>query len=395
MKTRSHVCLVVAFSLAGSSAFAQRHLIADGTTDTYTLINSVLAPGYDAIEDPECLHPDFGPHITQAAEADAGKAVFVFHMHRDIDGDSCSRVDRQRNEIKTYGPSPAYVKGFFGDNVTYRWRFKLDAGFQPSPNFTHVHQIKAGDGSNSGSPIFTITPRTGTPDKLELIHVDSAGTTTKPRIVDLAPFKGQWVEAYERITYTDPGTYSIELRRLSDGVVLLSYASSNIETWRTGGTTFVRPKWGIYRSLNNVGSLRDETVRFDRFCLAKGADDCPADGTSTPTPTPTSTPTPTAAPTPTPTPSSVAPAPPTGLSATSTTKKKISLGWTASAGAATYNVKRGTQSGGPYALIAAGVGSTSYVNSGLASGLSYCYVVSAVNATGESGNSNEACATAR
>jgi hypothetical protein len=45
--------------------------------------------------------------------------------------------------------------------------------------------------------------------------------------------------------------------------------------WRNQ-TTFVRPKWGIYRSLNSPGYLRDEDVRFDSFCLAKGADDCPS-----------------------------------------------------------------------------------------------------------------------
>jgi hypothetical protein len=40
------------------------------------------------------------------------------------------------------------------------------------------------------------------------------------------------------------------------------------------GSTFVRPKWGIYRSLNNPSYLRDEAVLFQYFCLAKGTDDC-------------------------------------------------------------------------------------------------------------------------
>jgi hypothetical protein len=46
--------------------------------------------------------------------------------------------------------------------------------------------------------------------------------------------------------------------------------------WRTG-TTFSRPKWGIYRSLNSQSFLRDEQVRFDRFCIAKGSDVCPSE----------------------------------------------------------------------------------------------------------------------
>jgi HYR domain-containing protein len=270
---------LVALALLGaaSAASAQVHLVADGQTDTYALINSVLAPKRNALETPDCLHPEFGPHVSQVFDDDLRKPVFVFHMHTDVDGDTCARIDRQRNEIKTYGPSPAYVKGFFGDAVTYRWRFKLDASFQPSSNFTHIHQIKAGDGSNSGAPTFTLTPRSGSPERLELIWVNSAGTTSKVQTVPLAGFKGEWVEAYEKLTYTDPGSYSIEIRRLRDRAMLLSYSNDNIETWRTGGTTFVRPKWGIYRSLNNIAALRNEQVRFDDFCLAKGADDCPAD----------------------------------------------------------------------------------------------------------------------
>jgi Fibronectin type III domain len=364
--------------LGSSPLWAQTYPTADGQTDTYTLINGVLAPGANATETPDCSHPAFGPHITQAADTELGKAAFIFHIHVTPDNDRCVAFDRQRNEIKTYGPSPDYLKGFFGDTVTYRWRFRLDAGFQPSPNFTHVHQIKAGDGTNADAPIFTLTPRSGSPDKLELIHVDSAGVTTKVQIVDLAGFKGQWVEAYEKVTYTDPGAYSIEIRRLSDGALLLSYANAAIETWRTGGTTFVRPKWGIYRSLNSSSYLRDEQVRFDRFCLAKGTDDCPASPGPTPSPTPIPAP----------------PAAPTGLTATPGGKKKIDLGWTASTGAASYNVKRATTAGGPYSLIASGVTGTTYTSSGLRSGTSYCYVVSALNSSGESGNSNEACATA-
>ncbi len=268
------VLLFSVLALLSSTAplFAQRFVIADGVTDTYTLINSTL--GGNAIESPDCIHPEFGPHITQAFDSDLGKASFIFHMHVTPDNDRCVAFDRQRNEIKTYGPSPDYLKGFFGDSVTFRWRFKLDAGFQPSPNFTHIHQIKAGDGPDAGAPIITLTPRAGTPEALQIIHVDSGATSTVVASTELTPLKGIWVEAYETLTYSFNGTYSIELRDLGTGTLLLSYSSSNIDLWRNG-TTFVRPKWGIYRSLLSQSYLRDETVRFDRFCLAKGVDDCP------------------------------------------------------------------------------------------------------------------------
>ena len=86
------------------------------------------------------------------------------------------------------------------------------------------------------------------------------------------------------------------------------------------------------------------------------------------------------------------PSAPTGLTATPG-NNQVSLGWNASAGASTYNVKRSTTSGGPYSVIATGVTSTSYVDMTAGNGTTYYYVVSAENGVGESGNSNEASAT--
>ena len=180
-------------------------------------------------------------------------------------------TDRQRVEIKTYAASPDNLKGTVGENIIYKWSFKLPVGFQPSSNFTHIHQIKAVDGDDS-SPIFTITPRLGTPNKLELIYVENATSgTNKVSIVELLPFLGNWIDAEERINVGSNGFYSIVLKKRSDGSVLLSYTNNNIATIRPDNT-FIRPKWGIYRSLNDVANLRDEAVRFSDFSIAEVSD---------------------------------------------------------------------------------------------------------------------------
>jgi len=47
---------------------------------------------------------------------------------------------------------------------------------------------------------------------------------------------------------------------------LFSYSNSNIRTWKTDAD-FLRPKWGIYRSLKDADNLRDEAVLFADFSI--------------------------------------------------------------------------------------------------------------------------------
>jgi len=86
------------------------------------------------------------------------------------------------------------------------------------------------------------------------------------------------------------------------------------------------------------------------------------------------------------------PAAPTGLKAVAG-NNQVSLSWTASSGASTYNVKRTLTSSLNYALVASGVTATSFTDTTVTNGTTYFYVVSADNTAGESPNSNEASAT--
>ena len=91
------------------------------------------------------------------------------------------------------------------------------------------------------------------------------------------------------------------------------------------------------------------------------------------------------------TPQSPTPAVPTGLSAAAGIQQ-ATLTWTASSGATSYHVKRSTTNGGPYTQVSAPA-SNSFTDTGLTAGTAYFYVVSAVNASGESANSAQAGAT--
>ena len=263
--------LVIVLLISLNYSYSQVTLNADGPGNTYELITSVFAPGngVNSVEAPDVIHPSFGRHINEIFDADLNKYVFEFYSHVSTDNDPVTLyTDRQRVEVKTYAGSPDNLKGTIGETVTYKWRFKVPVGFQPSSNFTHIHQIKAVDGDDS-NPLFTLTPRKGTPNKLELIYTkDNNSGTDKKIIVNLSLFEGIWVEATEIIKIGATGTYSIAINKVSDGTSILSYSNENIATIRPDNT-FIRPKWGIYRSLTDVSSLRDESIRFSDFSISE------------------------------------------------------------------------------------------------------------------------------
>ena len=253
------------FILSFFNLHAQLILNADGPGNTYELITSKLAPGYNPVEVPDCGHTTFDRHIDEIFDDELSENVFRFFIHTTEDDDRCINFDRQRNEIKTYNQSPDSLLGVAGEVVKYQWKFKLDADFQSSPKFTHIHQLKAVGGTESSMPLITLTTRKGTPDELELRYAESTSAVTLHE-VDLTPFKGTWCEATETVTYGELGTYDIIIKKVSDNSTLFEYSNNSIRMWKTDAD-FIRPKWGIYRSLLFSDDLRDEEVLFANFSI--------------------------------------------------------------------------------------------------------------------------------
>ena len=84
---------------------------------------------------------------------------------------------------------------------------------------------------------------------------------------------------------------------------------------------------------------------------------------------------------------------PTNLTATENGTTQIDLNWNAVSEATSYSVLRGTTSGGAYTEIANSLTTTSTSDTTASPGLTYYYVVRAINGAIESANSNEADAT--
>jgi hypothetical protein len=86
------------------------------------------------------------------------------------------------------------------------------------------------------------------------------------------------------------------------------------------------------------------------------------------------------------------PAAPTNLSVLAS-NLVVKLSWSAVSNATTYNLKRALVSGGPYTnAVQNGIVATNYSDTAVTNGVTYFYVVTATNASGESALSGEASA---
>ena len=255
-------CLIFAMCLRSGHA-QTLFLQANGSQDAYTLINDKLVEfDGNAFETSDCSHRDFGPHITQVYDAILRKHVFRFHIHRDEDTDRCVKFDRQRTEIKVYDKSPDWMKATEQSSFAYKWKFKVDQKFQPSKKFTHFFQLK-GVGGAYGMPLLTLTARKGPrgqPAKLELRHATHA-KARKIRVEKLQPFLGTWLRINVKATFGSKGKLVIQIKSMNDNHTLMYYENNSLNMWKQDAD-FIRPKWGIYRSLRDKQSLRDEVIDF-------------------------------------------------------------------------------------------------------------------------------------
>jgi autotransporter-associated beta strand protein len=83
---------------------------------------------------------------------------------------------------------------------------------------------------------------------------------------------------------------------------------------------------------------------------------------------------------------------PVGLTATAG-MSKVLLNWSTFYGAASYNVKRASVSGGPYTTVASGLTNTAWADANVTNGVAYFYVISASDGVSEGANSAEVSAT--
>ena len=262
------VLVIFIFQPAMSLASELLKFNADESRDPYKIINKHLVESDgNAIESPDCGHKEFGPHITQEFDYLLKKTVFRFYLHLELDDDRCKNQDRQRNEIKVYDKSPEWLKARKGDEFTYSWKFKIDQTFQASNSFTHLHQLKAVGGRDK-NPLLTFTARIGSEGEASYFEVRHNRDSKAKKLIEfnLDGFVGEWVFVKEKIKFGPYGSYYLEIKSIKTGKPIINYENNSIYMW-SEDAIFIRPKWGIYRSLNEKNMIKDEVISYADFYI--------------------------------------------------------------------------------------------------------------------------------
>lgn len=210
--------------------------------------------GKYSIETPEIFngnHRDF-EHIKLVKDSELGSA-FAFFIHRDEDGDRDKKwpkgKERQRNEIKGYQSSPETLKAKKSETHYIKWYLKIEKTFKITKAFCHFFQLKAVGSHNVKDPILTLSGviERGKPQlQLQWWSGDQSGRIF---LADWEDCKDKWLICESLCHYAKDGFFKFSIRSV-DGDLNIKKVQK-LETWRKG-FSFVRPKWGIYRSIAGV-----------------------------------------------------------------------------------------------------------------------------------------------
>lgn len=257
------------------TVLTERTLDADGPgvgLGAYELIWDLGGQG--SIEAPDLYpvnHPEV-EHIYEDIDVAIGNHfVFIIHRDIDIDRDRLDITDRQRNEIKTFDRSEEALKGYENETFVFTWKFRINPSMEVSTRFSHFFQLKAVGGEDS-QPILTISgAERGGEDGIEVRYSPLQDDTILRRTA-WGEAAGQWVEVYCRATFSDNGALRLIAKRVEDGAVIFNIDEPDLDLWRgEDASHFVRPKWGIYRSILDFDNLRpdEEDVRFANFSISE------------------------------------------------------------------------------------------------------------------------------
>ncbi|GIH14331.1 hypothetical protein Raf01_25030 [Rugosimonospora africana] len=176
---------------------------------------------------------------------------YRFDIYKD-DLDSTGDGDRQRTESKGMVTDGDYLSMHDGETWSITYEMYIPSTLHGTSHFTHIFQLKTV--ATNGGPWITLSPsRSGS---TEILRAQADSTSGNPAIAttNLAPLRDKWITVQWTFTIGAKGTARFVARNGtgSSAPVVVDGTKSNLNI--PDQDDRVRPKWGIYRSIESASS---------------------------------------------------------------------------------------------------------------------------------------------
>jgi hypothetical protein len=223
--------------------------------------------GLDAFEGIECdragIHPERKGKYVVVEDGDH----YRFNIWKD-DRDSTGGGDRQRTESKGMVQDGTALKMRNGETWNISYEMYMPSSLHGTSKFTHIFQTKTP--ADNGGPYVTLD--LGRSGSKELLRARAYANDGSPDIAstDLSPLRNKWITIQWTLTIGSSGKATFVARNGTG-----SSAPVAVQGTRTGvkipdDGDYVRPKWGIYRSIESASSdILDTYLLFRNYQASK------------------------------------------------------------------------------------------------------------------------------
>ena len=191
---------------------------------------------------------------------------FVMHAR---DRDSTGGGDRQRQESKGMRQNGTALKPKNGETWRIRYEMFMPATLHGTSKFSHIFQLKTP--KTNGGPWVTLSlSRSGSAEQLRCRAFSTAGS---PDIgaTNLAPLREKWITVEMTFTFGPSGSARFVVYNGVGGSapVVVDSKRSGVKIPDEGD--YIRPKWGIYRSVESAKSdIIDTNLRLRNMQAWRG-----------------------------------------------------------------------------------------------------------------------------
>jgi hypothetical protein len=176
---------------------------------------------------------------------------YRFDIYKD-DRDSTGGGDRQRTESKGMVANGTALKMHDNETWTISHEMFMPTTLHGTSKFSHIFQLKT-PATNGGPWVTLDLSRSGSTERLRARAYSTSGA---PDIAatDLSPLRNKWITVEWTFKIGAKGTARFVARNGtgSNAPVVVDHSLSNVNVPAQGD--YVRPKWGIYRSVESASS---------------------------------------------------------------------------------------------------------------------------------------------